>query len=109
VLRQIPGQTQEPLAVLFGGQAFDVEQAEDVDDEAGHVAVERHHFEDSDGDKVAFDGPPDASPEKFVNEALQVLVRFASEVEETRFGDGWEAVPDTPDAATENGFCYCLR
>ena len=105
VLRQVPGQGQEPLAVLLRRQALDVDQEEDVDDEADHVAVQLHHLEDGRGHEVPFDGTANALPEQLVDEALDLLVLVAAKVEKAGFRNGRKASSKGLDAATEKEVC----
>ena len=91
-------QTQVSLPIFFRGQTFDVEEAEDVDDETSHVSVKWDKFEDRSGHLVPFDGPANAFPEEIVDQELQVLILLVAEIEQAGVGDGWEVGADRFEA-----------
>lgn len=98
VFADLSKQTQVSLPIFFRGQALDVQQAEDVDDETGHVSVKRHKFEYRSGHLVPFDGTANAFPEEVVDEELQVLILLVAEVEQARVSDGREVGADRFEA-----------
>ena len=94
----LPKQTQVSFPIFFRGQTFDVEQAEDVDYETGHVPMKRDKFEDRSGHLVPFDGPANAFPEEVVDKELQVLIFLVAKVEQARVGDSREVGADRFEA-----------
>ena len=63
-----PQQTKVTLSVFFGGQALDIQQTQDVHNEACDVSMQRKKFQNRPWYLVPLDGSAYASPEQIVNQ-----------------------------------------